>query len=440
MKNIDPNVVFVKKDKWDYELLEPIPCKQIEVPNFVPISTVAQTTIQLPTVYIHSNIVYPDENEYSCDEEDLEAAINPKVMQQLDLRRHLTSNRNYSKQYSLLNTLEYDETYYNKKVERLQRPLLRVFMRAQENDYRMNVAFRPSKAYKQKRQKHLDIHSIDVAREILLNENLIALNLVRQIKQRELLKLQLIKEEEFNFVNSFNNCNDIFGNLKELKRFYRPDEQLEQQQRDNRNKVFESCSNNECSYQFYSIPLSTELIDFMDEQYQQIKEKSVVWPKNPTMLQQWDLDIYSKLGVHQQNKQLIYTNNNRTLLIADRTKKNKKKVKLMLVDRNRASIFDGVRANFDHFYAHYQKVNQKQEQIIDQQRRECQKVRFDKQRKEHQLKLQQKKEELRQSLRFKMRILQDLDQPICTIKIKHSDELKFQLVKDIHYNSQVILM
>ena len=40
-------------------------------------------------------------------------------------------------------------------------------------------------------------------------------------------------------------------------------------------------------------------------------------------------------------------------MIADRTKKNKKKVKLMLIDRNRASIFDGVRANFDHFYGHY---------------------------------------------------------------------------------------
>ncbi|CAD8187575.1 unnamed protein product [Paramecium pentaurelia] len=438
MKNIDPNVVFVKKDKWDYEQLEPIPCKQIEIPNFVTFSTVAQTTIQLPIVYIHTNIVYPDENEYSCDEEDIEAGIDPKVMQQLDLRRHLNSNHNYCKQYSLLNTLEYDETYYNKKVERLQRPLLRLFMRAQENDYRMNVAFRPSKAYKQKRQKHLDIQSIDVAREILLNENMIALNLLRQIKQRELLKLQLIKEEEFNFVNTFNNCNDLFVNLKELKCFYKQEDLIEQQ-KDNRNKIFESCTNNECSYQFYSMSLSSELIDFMDEQYQQIKDKGVIWPKNPTMLQFWDVDIYTKLGVHQLNKSLIYTTNNRTLMIADRTKKNKKKVKLMLIDRNRASIFDGVRANFDHFYAHYQKINQKQEQIIEQQRKECQKIRFEKQKKEHQLKLQQKKEELKQSLRFKMRILQDLDHPICTIKIKYSDELKFQLVKDIHYNSQVIL-
>ncbi|CAD8106271.1 unnamed protein product [Paramecium sonneborni] len=439
MKNIDPNAVFVKQEKWDFEQSESIPCKSIEVPNFVTIPTVTQTNIQLPIVYIHSNIVYPDENEYSCDEEDLEAGIDPKVMQQLDLRRHLNTNRNYSKQYSLLNTFEYDETYYNNKVERLQRPLLRVFMRAQENDYRMNVAFRPSKAYKQKRQKHLDIQSIDVAREILLNENLIALNLLRQIKQRELLKLQLIKEEEFNFINTFNNCNDLFGNLKELKRFYKPEEQMEQQ-KDNRNKIFESCSNNECSYQFYSMSLSTDLIDFMDEQYQSIKDKSVIWPKNPTMLQSWDVDIYTKLGVHQLNKQLIYTNNNRTLLIADKTKKNKKKVKLMLIDRNRASIFDGVRANFDHFYAHYQKINQKQEQTIDQQRKECYKIRFEKQKKEHQLKLQQKKEELRQSLRFKMRILQDLDQPICTIKIKHSDDLKFQLVKEIHFNSSVILI
>lgn len=40
------------------------------------------------------------------------------------------------------------------------------------------------------------------------------------------------------------------------------------------------------------------------------------------------------------------------MVITDRTKKNKKKLKLMLIDRNRASVFDGVRANYEHFGAH----------------------------------------------------------------------------------------
>lgn len=111
--------------------------------------------IEIPSTYIHSNIVYPDENEYSCDDEDVAAGVDPAVMQQLDIRRNLNSSRNYCKQYNLLNSIEYPLDYYTAKVSRLQRPLLRVFMRAQENEYlnivisyRMNVAFRPSRAYK----------------------------------------------------------------------------------------------------------------------------------------------------------------------------------------------------------------------------------------------------------------------------------------------------
>ena len=40
-----------------------------------------QVMMEIPSTYIHSNIIYPDENEYSCDDEDVAAGVDPVVMQ-----------------------------------------------------------------------------------------------------------------------------------------------------------------------------------------------------------------------------------------------------------------------------------------------------------------------------------------------------------------------
>lgn len=121
----------------------------------------------------------------------------------------------------------------------------------------------------------------------------------------------------------------------------------------------------------------------MDEQYNQLRDKCISWPKNPTILSNWNVDFYTQLGAQKQNKLLVYTTYDRTLIIADRTKKNKKKVKLMLVDRNRASVFDGVRANYEHFYAHYQKSQFKIESSIELFRKELVKARHEQMKKEN---------------------------------------------------------
>lgn len=40
-----------------------------------------QLTHKFPPTYIHTNIVYPDENDYSCDEEDCVAGVDPVAIQ-----------------------------------------------------------------------------------------------------------------------------------------------------------------------------------------------------------------------------------------------------------------------------------------------------------------------------------------------------------------------
>ncbi|CAK56966.1 unnamed protein product (macronuclear) [Paramecium tetraurelia] len=430
MRQVDPNVPLQKCEVWEAESQKERECKQIEIPKFTTVEGLPQLTLKIPPTYIHTNITYPDENEYSCDEEDQAAGVDPLTIQQLDIRNNLSNTRNYVCQYELLNSINYPPEYYNAKVDRLQRPLLRVFMRAQENDYRMNMAFRPRRSYKQKRLKRLNIQlpEFDVGRQIIYNENLIALQLISQIKQRELLKLKLIKQDEQEFTNTFNNCQEIFNTLKDLRLALKEEEP--QENKDHRSKIFDSCQDPECAYQFTPPLISQTLIEFMDDQYSTIKDKQVLWPKQPTVLSDWNLDNYSKIGVYQSNQQLVYSTFNRTLLIQDRTKKNKKKVKLMLVDRNRASVFDGVRADYEHFYSHYQRQLNNIEASMEQQRKEIQKMRQEQAKKEVMLKMLQKKEEQRRLLKIRLKV-NYVEEPkiVKTVKIKHSDDLKFLLVK-----------
>ncbi|CAD8208167.1 unnamed protein product [Paramecium octaurelia] len=443
MRQVDPTMPLQKSEVWDIELQKAVPQKQIEIPKYMIVENEAQRIHKIPLTYIHTNIVYPDENDYSCDEEDCIAGIDSNAIQQLDIRNNLSNTRNYVRQYELLNSLNYPADYYNAKIQRLQRPLLRVFMRAQEDDCRFNVAFHPSKTYKQKRLKRLNIQlpEFDISRQIIYNENLISLHLIQQIKQRELLKLKLIKQEEEHFVSNFNNCSDIFNTLKDLRVALKEEEPTEI--KDNRSKIFDSCQDIECAYQFSTPMISQAVIEFMDEQYQTIKDKQIMWPRNPSVLSDWNLNSYTKIGVFQQNKQLIYTTNDRTLFIQDRTKKNKKKVKLMLVDRNRASVFDGVRADYDHFQSHYQKQQTKIEQCIDLQKREIQKFKQDQAKKELALRMQQRKEEEKKLLKIRLKLNHPQEPKIIkTVKIKYSDDLKFKLVKDgipEDNNCQIIL-
>ncbi|CAD8085860.1 unnamed protein product [Paramecium primaurelia] len=444
MRQVDSTIPLQKQEIWDIELQKmTVLQKQIEIPKYMIIESVAQRIHQIPLNYIHTNIVYPDENEYFCDEDDYIAGIDSNAIQQLDIRNNLSNNRNYVRQYELLNSLNYSADYYNEKVQRLQRPLLRVFMRAQEDDCRFNVAFHPSKTYKQKRLKRLNIQlpEFDISRQIIYNENLISLHLIQQIKQRELLKLKLIKQEEEQFISNFNSCSEIFNTLKDLRIVLKEEEPTEI--KDNRSKIFDSCQNNECAYQFNIPMISLPVIEFMDEQYQSIKEKEIIWPKNPSVLSDWNINNYTKIGVFQYNKQLIYTTNDRTLFIQDRTKKNKKKIKLMLVDRNRASVFDGIRADYDHYYSHYQKQQSKIQQFIDLQKKEIHKFRQDQVKKELIMKMQQKKEEEKQLLKIRLKLNYSKEPKIIkTVKIKHSDNLVFRLVKDNNAddnNCQIIL-
>ncbi|CAD8198644.1 unnamed protein product [Paramecium pentaurelia] len=444
MRQVDSTIPLQKSEIWDIELQKmTVIQKQIEIPKYMIIESVAQRIHQIPLNYIHTNIVYPDENEYSCDEEDCIAGIDSNAIQQLDIRNNLSNTRNYVRQYELLNSLNYSADYYNEKVQRLQRPLLRVFMRAQEDDCRFNVAFHPSKTYKQKRLKRLNIQlpEFDISRQIIYNENLISLHLIQQIKQRELLKLKLIKQEEKQFISNFSSCSEIFNTLKDLRIALKEEEPTEI--KDNRSKIFDSCQINECAYQFNIPMISLPVIEFMDEQYQSIKEKQIIWPKNPSVLSDWNINNYTKIGVFQYNKQLIYTTNDRTLFIQDRTKKNKKKIKLMLVDRNRASVFDGIRADYDHYYSHYQKQQSKIEQFIDLQKKEIHKFKQDQVKKELIMKMQQKKEEEKQLLKIRLKLNYSEEPKIIkTVKIKHSDNLVFRLVKDNNAddnNCQIIL-
>ncbi|CAD8170298.1 unnamed protein product [Paramecium octaurelia] len=438
MRQVDPNMPLQKSEVWEIESQKDGQCKQIEIPRFVIVEGLPQLSRKIPPTYIHTNIVYPDENEYSCDEEDQALGVDPLAIQQLDIRNNLSNTRNYVRQYELLNSINYPPEYYNAKVERLQRPLLRVFMRAQENDYRMNMAFRPSRAYKQKRLKRLNIQlpEFQVGRQIIYNENLVALHLISQIKQRELLKLKLIKQDEEEFTSTFSNCSDIFNTLKDLRVALKEEEPSDN--KDHRSKIFDSCQDPECAYQFNPPLISQAVIEFMDDQYQSIKDKQVLWPKHPTILSDWNLDNYSKIGVHQSNKQLVYSTFDRTLFIQDRTKKNKKKVKLMLIDRNRASVFDGVRADYEHFYSHYQRQLNKMESTIEQQRKEIQKLKQEQAKKESMLKMQQKKEEQRKLLKIRLKV-NYVEEPkiVKTVKIKHSDELKFLLVKHDSTSTQL---
>ncbi|CAD8090695.1 unnamed protein product [Paramecium sonneborni] len=430
MRQVDPNMGLQKSEVWEIESQKVVQCKQIEIPKFVIVEGQREVSHKIPSTYIHTNIVYPDENEYSCDEEDQAVGVDPLAIQQLDIRNNLSNTRNYVRQYELLNSINYSPEYYNAKIERLQRPLLRVFMRAQENDYRMNMPFHPSRAYKQKRLKRLNIQlpEFQVGRQIIYNENLIALHLISQIKQRELLKLKLIKQDEEEFTNTFNNCQDIFNTLKDLRLALKEEEPSEN--KDNRSKIFDSCQDPQCSYQFNLPSISQIVIEFMDDQFQSIKDKQILWPKHPTILSDWNFDNYSKIGVFHYNKQLVYSTLDRTLFIQDRTKKNKKKIKLMLVDRNRASVFDGVRADYEHFYSHYQRQMVKIENTIETQRKEIQKFKQEQAKKELMARIQQKKDEQRKLLKIRLKV-NYVEEPkiIKSVKIKHSDELKFLLVK-----------
>ncbi|CAD8070722.1 unnamed protein product [Paramecium sonneborni] len=431
MRQVDLNIPLQKCEVWEIESEKVVQSKQIEIPKFMIVEGQREVRHKIPLTYIHTNIVYPDENEYSCDEEDQGFGVDPLAIQQLDIRNNLSNTRNYVRQYELLNSINYPPEYYNAKVERLQRPLLRVFMRAQENDYRMNMPFHPSRAYKQKRLKRLNIQlpEFQVGRQIIYNENLVALHLISQIKQRELLKLKLIKQDEEEFTNTFNNCSDIFNTLKDLRLALKEEEPSDN--KDNKSKIFDSCQDQECQYQFNTPLISQAVIEFMDDQFQSIKEKQILWPKNPTILSDWNIDNYSKIGVFQSNKQLVYSTLQRTLFIQDRTKKNKKKVKLMLIDRNRASIFDGVRADYEHFNSHYQRQQIKIENSIESQRKDIQKFKQEQTKKEMIAKMQQKREEQRKLLKIRLKV-NYVEEPkiVKTVKIKHSDELKFLLVKN----------
>jgi hypothetical protein len=61
--------------------------RKIEVPSTKQAHTVPSESAVIPRAYIHSNIMYPDENAYSCDEEDVAHGVNPVIMQQLDMQR-----------------------------------------------------------------------------------------------------------------------------------------------------------------------------------------------------------------------------------------------------------------------------------------------------------------------------------------------------------------
>ncbi|CAD8116571.1 unnamed protein product [Paramecium sonneborni] len=432
MRQVDPNMALQKSQVWDLELQNmAVLQKEIEIPKYQIVESEEQRIREIPSAYIHTNIVYPDENEYSCDEEDCKAGIDSNAIQQLDIRNNLSNTKNYVRQYELLNQLNYCGEYYNAKVERLQRPLLRVFMRAQEDDCRLNVAFHPRRAYKQKRQKRLNIQlpEFDISRQVIYYENLISLHLIQQIKQRELLKLKLIKQDEEQFISNFSSCSNIFNTLRDLRVALKEEEPNEL--KDNRFKIFDSCQDIECAYQFNTPTISQTVIEFMDDQYQSIKDKQILWPKNISLLSDWMLDSYTRIGVSQQNNQLIYTTNERTLFIQDRTKKNKKKVKLMLINKNRASVFDGVRADYGHFYSHFQRQSFKIEQLIDLQRKEVYKCKQEQNKKELYLKIHQKKEEEKKMLKIRLKLNYPEEPKIIkTVKIEHSDNLKFKLVID----------
>lgn len=60
---------------------QPAQQKHIEIPKFVVVEGLPQLTHKFPPTYIHTNIVYPDENDYSCDEEDCAAGVDPVAIQ-----------------------------------------------------------------------------------------------------------------------------------------------------------------------------------------------------------------------------------------------------------------------------------------------------------------------------------------------------------------------
>ncbi|KAM3137994.1 hypothetical protein pb186bvf_009889 [Paramecium bursaria] len=119
----------------------------------------------------------------------------------------------------------------------------------------------------------------------------------------------------------------------------------------------------------------------------------------------------------------------RTIIIQDRTKKNKKKIKLMMVLGKKSSVVDGVRANYDHYLSHFIRNQYKQEIQVDNIRREYQRIRIEQYKKEQFLKQQQKKEEQKEQLKVRFSLSQIFQQPK-TVRIKHSEETYFVLVKD----------